>query len=387
MSDASASGLSLRGISKSFGDTPVLKGVSLEIPPGEFVTLLGPSGCGKSTLLRIIAGLEVQSAGSVWIDGRSVDAVRAKQRDIAMVFQSYALYPHMTVYQNIALPLRMRRLNQVQRLPWVGGVAPGLTARQKTIDADVRSTAAALEIDHLLARKPGQLSGGQRQRVAVARALVRRPTVFLMDEPLSNLDAKLRVQMRTEIKALHRRLGITFVYVTHDQAEAMTMSDRVAVMMEGELVQVATPTDIYTQPADIRVGTFIGAPAINLLTGRAAKGAVVLPTANLAIDHGLEEGQRVTVGLRPEDLSVVDRATPGAFSGTVRDIEHMGADLYAHVEMPGHDGLVVIRTDPARRAALNEAGTVFFAPRGTQRLVFGADGRRIGGMANMPVGA
>ncbi|MQX55353.1 ABC transporter ATP-binding protein, partial [Sinorhizobium meliloti] len=257
--------ISIRSIRKSFGATSVLKDVSLEIADGEFLTLLGPSGCGKSTLLRILAGLEVQTGGSLAIGDHVVDGVRPKRRDVAMVFQSYALYPHMTVAQNMALPLRMRRLSSWQRLPVVGRFLLGTTAVGAEIEKDVMRTAKALGIGHLLARKPGQLSGGQRQRVAVGRAMVRQPAVFLMDEPLSNLDAKLRVQMRAEIKELHQRLGVTFVYVTHDQSEAMTMSDRVAVMLDGELLQVAPPQEIYADPDDLRVAEFIGSPKINIL--------------------------------------------------------------------------------------------------------------------------
>jgi multiple sugar transport system ATP-binding protein len=208
--------LSLSNLTKSYGQTPVLRDVSLEIAHGEFLTLLGPSGCGKSTLLRIMAGLEVQDGGSLAIGDRNVDGLRPRARDVAMVFQSYALYPHMTVGANMALPLRMRRLSVWQRLPLLGRFLPGTRRTGAEIDTTVGETANALGIGHLLGRKPGQLSGGQRQRVAVGRAMVRNPAVFLMDEPLSNLDAKLRVQMRTEIKELHRRLGVTFVYVTHD---------------------------------------------------------------------------------------------------------------------------------------------------------------------------
>jgi len=257
--------LSINQISKAFNTVPVLDNVSLHIEDGEFLTLLGPSGCGKSTLLRILAGLERQTSGSLMIGDRVVDAVAPKRRDVAMVFQSYALYPHMTVAQNIALPLRMRRLSALQRMPIFGRLFPNTVSVLKAIAHDVGRVAEALGIDDLVDRKPRQLSGGQRQRVAVGRAMVRQPAVFLMDEPLSNLDAKLRVQMRAEIKELHRRLKVTFVYVTHDQSEAMTMSDRVAVMLDGALLQVAPPQDIYADPHDRRVAEFIGAPKINIL--------------------------------------------------------------------------------------------------------------------------
>ena len=226
------------------GGVQAVADFSLDVADGEFVVLVGPSGCGKSTLLRIIAGLEQQSDGNILIGGKSVDKLHPSRRDIAMVFQSYALYPHLTVEENIAVPLRMRRLNFVQRLPLISRLLPGASAIRADIDRDVDKSMDMLDITHLRDRKPGQLSGGQRQRVAVGRAMVRDPLAFLMDEPLSNLDAELRVHMRAEITDLHRRLATTFIYVTHDQAEAMTMADRVAVMMDGELLQVDTPSHL-----------------------------------------------------------------------------------------------------------------------------------------------
>jgi multiple sugar transport system ATP-binding protein len=259
--------IGFRSIRKSFGDTAVLHDVSLDIGDGEFMTFVGPSGCGKTTLLRILAGLEVQDSGEVRLGERVVDRLPPKQRDIAMVFQSYALYPYMTVAENIALPLTMRRLSAWQRLPLLGRFIGTADSIRRGIDADVTQTAMALGLERLLSRRPGQLSGGQRQRVALGRAMVRHPSAFLMDEPLSNLDAKLRVQARTEISELHRRIGGTFVYVTHDQVEAMTMSDRVAVMIDGRLLQVAAPQRLYAEPDDLRVAEFIGSPRINTLDG------------------------------------------------------------------------------------------------------------------------
>ena len=371
-------GVVLRDITKSFGPTPVLRGVSLDIAEGEFLTLLGPSGCGKSTLLRIVAGLETQDVGSVSIGGRPVDALRPKQRDVAMVFQSYALYPHMTVGQNLALPLRMRRLSKLQRLPLLGRVLPGTRALVGTIARDVAQTAAALEIDHLLERKPGQLSGGQRQRVAVGRAMVRQPEVFLMDEPLSNLDAKLRVAMRTEIKDLHRRLGVTFVYVTHDQAEAMTLSDRVAVMLEGELLQVARPRDIYADPEDRRVAEFVGSPKINLIEGRVREaGAVDVAGTTFHLDTGLGRGKAVTLGLRPEAFGAAERAGPGVITGAVRLLEHLGSDLYAHVDVPGQQAPLIARLPAEDDAGAANGGTLHLRPRLDHVLLFAPDGRRL----------
>jgi multiple sugar transport system ATP-binding protein len=260
------SGIVATGVSKSFGSTRVLGGVSLDIVSGEFVSLVGPSGCGKTTLMRIIAGLERPDSGRIEINQRDVTAIRAADRDVAMVFQNYALYPHLTVHQNISVPLVFRRLSAMERLPGVGRLVPGTAVRREEITALVRQSAGLLGLEALLARKPGQLSGGQRQRVALARAIVRQPKAFLMDEPLSNLDAALRVQTRKEIVEIHRRVGASTVYVTHDQSEAMTMSDRVAVMMGGDILQIATPEEIYANPVDLRVATFIGSPKINTLT-------------------------------------------------------------------------------------------------------------------------
>ncbi len=261
-------GIVLDGIEKAFGETRVLKGVSLAFDAGAFVSLVGPSGCGKTTLLRIIAGLESADRGRVTIGGTDVTGRRAADRDVAMVFQNYALYPHMTVEQNMALPLVMRRLSAFERAPFLGRLVSGTAERRIAIRREVEEAAKLLSIDHLMARRPGQLSGGQRQRVALGRAIVRHPKAFLMDEPLSNLDAALRHDMRRELVDLHRRVGVTTVYVTHDQAEAMTMSDRVAVMLGGVVLQFGSPREVYEQPATIDVAKFIGSPRINILPGR-----------------------------------------------------------------------------------------------------------------------
>lgn len=370
-------GVSLHAISKSYGNTAVLHGVSLDIEQGEFLTLLGPSGCGKSTLLRIIAGLEAQDAGEVAIDGQSVDRLRPKQRDVAMVFQSYALYPHMTVSANMALPLRMRRLSSWQRLPLIGQLLPRTRSVAAQINEDVSRTAAALEIGHVLHRKPGQLSGGQRQRVAVGRAMVRHPAVFLMDEPLSNLDAKLRVTMRAEIKELHRRLGATFIYVTHDQAEAMMLSDRVAVMLDGELLQVAPPREIYADPADRRVAEFIGSPRINLIESRVREhGLLEIGSATLAIETGLQRGSTITVGIRPEALQPAARPGHGSLSGRVRLLEHLGSDLYAHLDGQDRSDTLIVRLS-AEHAPIAVGETLHLEVRPSQVLLFDQDGRRI----------
>jgi multiple sugar transport system ATP-binding protein len=377
-------GVVLADIKKSFGSTPVLKGVSLDIAAGEFLTLVGPSGCGKSTLLRILAGLELQDSGTVSIGGRVVDGLRPKARDVAMVFQSYALYPHMTVERNMAVPLVMRHLSAMQRLPLIGRVWPGTAAKRAEIARDVHAVATALEIEPLLHRKPGQLSGGQRQRVAVGRAMVRQPAVFLMDEPLSNLDAKLRVQMRAEIKELHAKLGITFVYVTHDQTEAMTMSDRVGVMLDGELVQVAPPYALYDNPDDVRVAGFIGSPRINLLKATvAADGTIAAIGANIAVAHRLPPGTAVTLGIRPEALTLAREPIEQAITGRVRLVEHVGADLYIHADVAGETEPVIARVTPRDGRALKPGAPLRLVVHADTALLFDASGRRLRAVPNI----
>ncbi|MET4037334.1 MULTISPECIES: ABC transporter ATP-binding protein [unclassified Bradyrhizobium] len=370
--------VSIDSIHKNYGATSVLRGVSLSIADGEFLTLLGPSGCGKSTLLRILAGLEVQDAGSLSIGERAVDNLRPKCRDVAMVFQSYALYPHMTVASNMGLPLRMRRLSTFQRLPLLGRLLPGTARIAAEIDAEVTRTAKSLGIGHLLARKPGQLSGGQRQRVAVGRAMVRHPAVFLMDEPLSNLDAKLRVQMRAEIKELHQRLGVTFVYVTHDQAEAMTLSDRVAVMLDGELLQVAPPQEIYADPDDQRVAEFIGSPKINMLDGVVReRGLIDVAGSTLAIGADALAGAHLTLGIRPEAFHLAERGGQGALTGSVRMIEHMGSDLFVHLDLAGGHHPLIARLLAERAPDIAPGQTLHVGVRPDRVLLFDRDGRRL----------
>jgi multiple sugar transport system ATP-binding protein len=367
--EAAVAEIELRGIEKRYGAVSVLKGVSLTIREGEFLTLVGPSGCGKSTMLRIIAGLEDQDAGEVSIGGRLVDGARPKDRDVAMVFQSYALYPHLTVFDNIALPLRTRRLSFAQRLPLIGRLLPGCAGVERSIRMEVEQTAAMLDVAHLLHRKPGQLSGGQRQRAALGRAMVRHPTVFLMDEPLSNLDAKLRVQMRTEITALHRRLGVTFVYVTHDQSEAMTMADRVAVMMGGELLQVGPAEELYRNPRDIRVAEMIGSPKINVIDRSHCADGRSLRSAKLA-------PQTRYVAFRPEAVLLTTSADE-PLSGTVTNLENLGSDIFVHVALRDGSETVVIRTSPEepRVAPGTEVRLKIDAAR---LLQFDEDGRRCG---------
>jgi multiple sugar transport system ATP-binding protein len=371
-------GLCITRLSKGFGSNQVLKDVSLQVEDGEFLTILGPSGCGKSTLLKILAGLETADAGSISLGDRQLDGVRPKHRDIAMVFQSYALYPHMTVAENVALPLRMRRLNGWQRLPFVGALLPGTTAARRGIATEVSRVAVALGLEGLLDRTPAQLSGGQRQRVALGRAMVREPAVFLMDEPLSNLDAKLRVQMRAEIKEIHRRLGTTFVYVTHDQTEAMTLSDRIVVMSDGEILQVARPRDIYADPCDLRVAEFVGSPKINIVEALALGGGrIELAGAPLWVDGAPDEAGRIFVGIRPEAVSPAEPGTSDLLCGQVRLVEHMGSDVLVHLDMPTASSLFVARLSLERASRIQIGENLRLRLQPELLLFFDADGRRI----------
>ncbi len=334
--------LELRGIAKSFGSTPVLRGVDLSIEEGEFVAVVGPSGCGKSTLLRLVAGLETADEGTVSIDGREAGDLPPKARDVAMVFQSYALYPHMTVEQNMALPLVMRQLTRVERLPWVRRFSRGVAEKRAAIRATVRETAELVAMTPYLDRKPKQLSGGQRQRVALARALVRKPKLFLLDEPLSNLDASLRASTRTEIVDLQKRLGITTVFVTHDQVEAMTMASRIVVLMEGAVVQTGSPQELYEAPTDIRVARFIGSPAINIVAGRIDGGLLRVPGIAQIIGRVERADGVVQVGLRPEHVTLSNPG-PGRIVATVRHKEFLGSEILLHVELAGAGAPLVVR--------------------------------------------
>src|SRR3981081_3028711 len=307
--------VSLDGVRKSFGDREVVHGVSCEVGDGELVVVGGPSRWGKSTLLRMVAGLETVSGGTVAIDGRIVNGVEPKDRDIAMVFQNSALYPHMSVYDNMAYGLRMRRMSRAE------------------IRSRVGRAAEILQLDGLLQRRPRQLSGGQRQRVAMGRAIGRDPKVFLFDEPLSNLDAQLRVQMRVEIKRLQQELATTALYVTHDQVEAMTLADRLIVMNAGNVDQIGRPLDLYEHPATAFVAGFIGSPAMNLVAGRVDRGGVTIGDAMLPLDMPSGAGDRsVLVGLRPEHLEL---APDGPLALRVELLERLGADTILHGRRPG----------------------------------------------------
>ncbi len=349
--------VTLENLTKTYagGSLKAVNGVTIDIEDGEFLVLVGPSGCGKSTALRMIAGLEEITDGAVWIGDEFVNDVHPKDRDIAMVFQSYALYPHMTVYDNIAFALQIAKMPKAE------------------IDKRVKEAAKILELDQYLKRRPGQLSGGQRQRVAMGRAIVRQPSVFLMDEPLSNLDAKLRVQMRAEIAALQDRLGVTTIYVTHDQVEAMTMGDRVALLKDGMLQQVDTPTEIYNNPRNMFVAAFIGSPTMNLywadlknaqnggIEAHFGSNSVVVPPERLAERPGLKAhvGKRVVIGIRPEDIMEAEAAN-GAASGShisakVDLLEALGSDIVVHLGLDAQPA-EVISSDSLQEISAVESG-------------------------------
>jgi multiple sugar transport system ATP-binding protein len=370
--------LKLREISKSFASTPILREVSLDVRDGEFLTLLGPSGCGKSTLLRIIAGLEQPCTGSISIGDRVVDRWRAKDRDIAMVFQSYALYPHMTVAANLALPLLMRRLTPWQRLPLIGSLLPRTRAVRAAIAQEIGELATSLDLGHLLDRKPAQLSGGQRQRVALARAMVRRPAVFLMDEPLSNLDSTLRTQLRAEIAALRRKLSAAFIYVTHDQTEAMTLSDRVAVMFGGRIVQIGSPQSLYTQPATRQVAEFIGTPRINMLEGAVRPDLDIdVSDTHVVAEHDLAPGSRVFLGIRPEHLRLTERMGPATFTARIQRLEYMGNDILLYAIVLGQREPLVMRLSPQESTGLKADVTVHITAARAPVLLFDDEGRAV----------
>ncbi len=369
--------INLHGIHKSFGNTSVLKGVDLDIQEGEFLTLVGPSGCGKSTLLRILAGLEAPSSGRVEIDGQDVTQKRPANRNLAMVFQSYALYPHLTVAENMLTPLKLRDIGTAGRLPVFGPLVARSAYRE--LRAKVRETAETLQIEPLLDRKPGQLSGGQRQRAALGRAMVRNPVAFLMDEPLSNLDAALRVHMRAELSDLHRRLQTTFVYVTHDQAEALTMSDRMAVMMDGHILQLGKPDEIYRNPQSLAVARFVGSPAINTLPGEIDSGGGV-HALGVSLSGTQAPKGPVTIGIRPEHLRI---EPAGDFSGVVKHRENLGSDLFVHLTVDGHDKKIVLRTAPDTQADIGQA--VQFSARRDKIMIFDVAGDRVTDAALMEV--
>ena len=347
------------------GTRPAVDKLNIDIADGEFLVLVGPSGCGKSTSLRMLAGLEEVNAGRILIGDRDVTDVPPKDRDIAMVFQNYALYPHMTVAENMGFALKIAGVGKEERA-------------QRVLEA-----AKLLDLEEYLNRKPKALSGGQRQRVAMGRAIVRQPQVFLMDEPLSNLDAKLRVQTRTQIASLQRRLGVTTVYVTHDQTEALTMGDRIAVLKDGVLQQVGTPRDLYEKPQNVFVAGFIGSPAMNLLPADVVDGGIKFGTAVTSVDRdtvGQANGKSVTVGVRPED--VVVNTTGEGLAVTVDVVEELGADgyLYGHTEVDGARVDIVVRVDGRNHPGLGD--TIYITPQAHHVHVFDTEsGQRLGDKA------
>ena len=328
----------LKDVSKKFGDTEVIPPLNLEIKDGEFVVFVGPSGCGKSTLLRLIAGLEDVSSGRILINGEDATEVSPAKRKLAMVFQSYALYPHMTVRKNIAFPLRMAGLSSTEQ------------------GKKVEDAAKVLNLSEYLDRKPGQLSGGQRQRVAIGRAIVREPQAFLFDEPLSNLDAALRVGMRVEISELHKRLATTMIYVTHDQIEAMTMADKIVVLQNGRIEQVGTPLDLYRFPLNIFVAGFIGSPKMNIIEG---------PQAS--------KYKSASIGIRPEHIAISD--STGTWKGTIGVSEQLGSDTFFHVKCEFQDQSITVRAIGGLELTYGQ--TVFLTPEKEHLHRFDKDGLRI----------
>ncbi|MCK5792829.1 MAG: sn-glycerol-3-phosphate ABC transporter ATP-binding protein UgpC [Ketobacter sp.] len=358
--------ITLQAVDKTFGKTDVIKQVAMEIQDGEFTVFVGPSGCGKSTLLRLIAGLEEVSAGEVVFDGETVTELEPSERGVAMVFQSYALYPHMSVYDNMAFGLKLKK-----------------TQKQAIADR-VREAARILQIEHLLERKPRELSGGQRQRVAIGRAIVRKPRVFLFDEPLSNLDAALRVQMRLELKRLHRELGTTMIYVTHDQVEAMTLADRIVVLNAGAVEQIGAPLTLYQQPCNLFVAGFIGSPKMNFVPATVTACSTTQVSVDIGVgaelivsvaqSNGLQSGARVTLGVRPEHIVGSENAPAedepageaARIEGKVVAIEHLGAEAYVHLQLAAGSACeepLVFKGSGDTTLQVGQQAAIFIAPQ------------------------
>ena len=381
--------IKLDRVTKTFGNKTAVGNVTLQVPDREFLVLLGPSGCGKSTLLRMLAGLESVSSGEIHLDERRVDQLPPSARDMAFVFQSYALYPHMTVRRNITFPLIMRQFKWWFHLPIIGGVAKRRIEESPKVSDLVGRTAKVLALTEMMDRFPRTLSGGQRQRVALGRAMVRQPQVFLMDEPLSNLDAKLRMSMRAEIIKLHREVGGTFVYVTHDQIEAMTMGTMIALMRDGVVQQFGTPREIYLDPANTFVARFIGTPPMNLIEGRIERGSLRIGEGSFPLPAHLTalagSEQHVLVGIRPNSLKIAGSGE-GALAGKIALVEHVGAESVidvrldhattAHREegegrnevMITESGYSDLRANDAVRVAVDLTDAVLFSPDSGLRL-------------------
>ncbi len=381
--------IKLDRVTKTFGNKTAVGNVTLQVPDREFLVLLGPSGCGKSTLLRMLAGLESVSSGEIHLDERRVDQLPPSARDMAFVFQSYALYPHMTVRRNITFPLIMRQFKWWFHLPIIGGVAKRRIEESPKVSDLVGRTAKVLALTEMMDRFPRTLSGGQRQRVALGRAMVRQPQVFLMDEPLSNLDAKLRMSMRAEIIKLHREVGGTFVYVTHDQIEAMTMGTMIALMRDGVVQQFGTPREIYLDPANTFVARFIGTPPMNLIEGRIERGSLRIGEGSFPLPAHLTalagSEQHVLVGIRPNSLKIVGSGE-GALAGKIALVEHVGAESVIDVKLDhattahreegeGRNEVMItesgysdLRANDTVRVGIDLSEAVLFSPESGRRL-------------------
>jgi len=381
--------IKLDRVTKTFGNKTAVGNVTLQVPDREFLVLLGPSGCGKSTLLRMLAGLESVSSGEIHLDERRVDQLPPSARDMAFVFQSYALYPHMTVRRNITFPLIMRQFKWWFHLPIIGGVAKRKIEGSPKVSDLVGRTAKVLALTEMMDRFPRTLSGGQRQRVALGRAMVRQPQVFLMDEPLSNLDAKLRMSMRAEIIKLHREVGGTFVYVTHDQIEAMTMGTMIALMRDGVVQQFGTPREIYLDPANTFVARFIGTPPMNLIEGRIERGSLRIGEGSFPLPAHLTalagSEQHVFVGIRPNSLKIVGSGE-GALAGKIALVEHVGAESVIDVKLDhattahreegeGRNEVMItesgysdLRANDTVRVGIDLSEAVIFSPESGRRL-------------------
>ena len=372
------SAVTIKRLKKVVGGKSILKSIDLAVRPGEFLTLVGPSGCGKSTLLRVISGLTEFTSGSVLIDDKEVSELAPRERGVAMVFQSYALYPHMSVAENIATPLNMAELSSLERAPLIGRLFGA--EKRRSIEDRVRAAARLVELEPYLQMKPSQLSGGQRQRVAIARAMVRRPGVFLMDEPLSNLDARLRTHMRGKIAELHQRLGATFIYVTHDQSEAMTLSDRIA----REIIQLGTPDELYERPDNIRVAKFIGSPEINLLPALVRSGRLIFNGQATALRIASPDST-VTIGIRAQRVHTADVDADGPLIQlTVHREETLGEDvlLYGETAVDGRSYPFVARASAKQTYQLRKESSSWNKPilleaASSGVLVFDEQGERI----------
>ena len=376
------SAVTIKRLKKVVVGKSILKSIDLAVRPGEFLTLVGPSGCGKSTLLRVISGLTEFTSGSVLIDDKEVSELAPRERGVAMVFQSYALYPHMSVAENIATPLNMAELSSLERAPLIGRLFSD--EKRRSIEDRVRAAARLVELEPYLQMKPSQLSGGQRQRVAIARAMVRRPGVFLMDEPLSNLDARLRTHMRGKIAELHQRLGATFIYVTHDQSEAMTLSDRIALMMEGEIIKLGTPDELYERPDNIRVAKFIGSPERNRLPALVRSGRLIFNGQATALRIASADST-VTIGIRAQRVHTADVDADGPLIQlTVHREETLGEDvlLYGETAVDGRSYPFVARASAKQTYQLRKESSSWNKPilleaASSGVLVFDEQGERI----------